>query len=301
MAELDNKTRLEKINLDPKVIENTLANANVTANVIATLKEAEVTECDKKLGNLLYQVATRITGSSLKYRATLAKYCATDKIDGPAKLELAITYLKKLKGAEIDTADFDKSIGVGVVVTEADIDKTINEIIDKHREEFKKERYSINYGDYLRKVREAHPFGDGALITKKWNGAIEDLLGPKTEDDLKAIAESKKGKGGKKDKAAAKEGKKEEAKKEEVFVETKRDKLSKLVARDLSTALNTPELLKKHLEFSGGKVLTRFPPEPNGYIHIGHAKSIRFNFTLASEYGGETYLRYDDTNPEKEN
>ena len=50
MAELDNKTRLEKINLDPKVIENTLANANVTANVIATLKEAEVTECDKKLG-----------------------------------------------------------------------------------------------------------------------------------------------------------------------------------------------------------------------------------------------------------
>ena len=111
----------------------------------------------------------------------------------------------------------------------------------------------------------------------------------------------KKGKGGKKDKAAAKEGKKEETKKEEVFVETKRDKLSKLVARDLSTALNTPELLKKHLEFSGGKVLTRFPPEPNGYIHIGHAKSIRFNFTLASEYGGETYLRYDDTNPEKEN
>ena len=66
-----------------------------------------------------------------------------------------------------------------------------------------------------------------------------------------------------------------------------RDFIRQIVADDLSSG--------RHRE-----IVTRFPPEPNGYLHIGHAKSICLNFGIAAETGGRCFLRLDDTNPLKE-
>jgi glutaminyl-tRNA synthetase len=67
-----------------------------------------------------------------------------------------------------------------------------------------------------------------------------------------------------------------------------RDFIRQIIASDLAAGSND------------GRLATRFPPEPNGYLHIGHAKSICLNFGVAQEFGGECHLRFDDTNPVKE-
>src|ERR1700733_14918778 len=66
--------------------------------------------------------------------------------------------------------------------------------------------------------------------------------------------------------------------------------------RDFIRAIITSDLASGRYQ----TIVTRFPPEPNGYLHIGHAKSIALNFRIAAEFGGDCNLRYDDPNPTKE-
>ena len=70
--------------------------------------------------------------------------------------------------------------------------------------------------------------------------------------------------------------------------------------RDMKSAINTQERICEHLGVTGGRIQLRFPPEPNGYLHLGHVRSIWLNFYCALKLEGVCYLRYDDTNPSTE-
>lgn len=154
----------------------------------------------------------------------------------------------------------------------------------------------FDFSKIIYKAREGLKWADQKKVLDLINKKKTELLADIPKDESAA----------KKKKAAGPSAPKEEKKVETVAAAVEEEattgkSLSDIIGRDIEAARNSEEILKKHRAATGGKIMTRFPPEPNGYLHIGHAKAMRFNFTFAKENGGVTYLRYDDTNPVKEN
>ncbi len=144
-----------------------------------------------------------------------------------------------------------------------------------------------------KKKEEKNKFKEGDRFNELTEKLKEyDKLSAENKDKANSLRELKKSK--------IKANKVEEGNKEEEVDENLPIFKIMTQGRNLITMINSEENMQKHLDFTKGKVFTRFPPEPNGYIHIGHAKSLRFNFGNAAKAGGHCYLRYDDTNPEKE-
>ncbi|XP_050240944.1 glutamine--tRNA ligase [Quercus robur] len=299
-----------KIGLDERTAKNTIANNKVTANLTAVIHEAGVTDgCSRTVGNLIYTVATKYPANALVHRPTLLQYVVSSKIKTTAQLDAALSFFGTTASEDFKLNEFEEACGVGVEVSVEEIEQAVNEVFEENKNVILEQRYRTNVGELLGHVRRRHPWGDPKIVKQFVDAKLLDLLGERTAADNEKPSKKKKDKPAKVEEKTVAVVTPEQPPEENlnpflIFPQPEENfKVHTEVFFSDGSVLrccNTKELLEKHLKATGGKVLTRFPPEPNGYLHIGHAKAMFIDFGLAKDRGGGCYLRYDDTNPQAE-
>ncbi|KAF8439227.1 tRNA synthetases class I, catalytic domain-containing protein [Terfezia claveryi] len=296
--------QLKILGLADKAIKETFKNKKLTATYTGIAIEANLTfppEPDVTKG--LSYLASQTKETQCPKREVITKAIIDRRLKTNVQIQAALEHLRGLEAegklGEYSEEVFERECGVGVEFTKEEIAAIVKQYVDSNKERIAEERYKIAQEtlSVLKNTTDLK-WAPPLEVKQEVDAQLEALIGPKDERD------NEKRKAKAKPASAAGKDRKEDAKP----VGSDPLNTTSMFEEGFLAALHKPggnyqiipENREKHLRETGGKVYTRFPPEPNGYLHIGHSKAIAINFGFARYHGGECYLRYDDTNPEAE-
>ncbi|SCU81678.1 LAMI_0B07228g1_1 [Lachancea mirantina] len=291
----DLAVEFSKVGFEDAKVKEIVKNKKVSASLKSLLEECPANyQWDKSSRTLLHTLASQIKGTELENQKVIVDGILSGDLKTPLQVDAAYKYIKKT-GNNVVPEEFAKECGVGIVVTESQVQERVAKYISDNRATIVEERYKMVPGIIaavkgLPELRWAEP----RLFKPIIDAEVLKVLGPKDERDV--VKKEKKKKAATEKKTGKASGSDSEGPKRSMFTEGFLGDLHKVGENPQAY----PELMAEHLKVTGGKVRTRFPPEPNGYLHIGHSKAIMVNFGFARHYGGVCYLRFDDTNPEAE-
>lgn len=278
------------IGISPSKATETAKNDKVSSQLREIINESPIFPPSPQISTTLLLFSTLLSSNSLvtaKSRKFMAEKIISSVLTSELQLNEAINYfLKRGDDDEVPLKDFNEACGVGVTVEDDVIIEAVRKVLDKHSVELEEEAYLFPLSTLMTDLKNdaTIKWASRPSIKEYLDRLLEEKLGKRpSQDELKKLKGEKQ--------------KKANLKKEE------HRQFTGLIANLHKPGENEqvdPALMVEHLKFTGGRVITRFPPEPNGFLHIGHCKAMNINFRYAEANGGLCNLRFDDTNPESE-